>query len=176
MKFCEKCGSELADEAQVCMNCGCPVAGNDEKMPQKATKKMSKKTVWTIVIAAVAAIALIVGGLVVVNHMRVQEVVEQLAGKSFTHESGSSNLHAGTFTYSKNTMTFDENGELTQSYYYLSSGAQKESSGEYTSEYKIRFENGITILEVEGNEFEVRYAYGEITSLYDMLFENTYYD
>lgn len=175
MKFCEKCGSELADEAQLCMNCGCPVTGNDKKMPQKATKKMSKKTVWTIVIAAVAAIALIVGGLVVVNHMRVQEVVEQLAGKSFTYENGNITA-AGSYFYSKTTLTFDENGVLTKSTYRINPAVPEGESYKRTPDYRIRFKDDMTVLEVEGYEFEVCYAYGEITSLYDMLFEDTYYD
>ena len=31
MKFCEKCGRELAEDAVVCVGCGCPVAGGVTK-------------------------------------------------------------------------------------------------------------------------------------------------
>jgi len=31
MKFCSKCGKEVEDEAQVCVHCGCWVAGTPEK-------------------------------------------------------------------------------------------------------------------------------------------------
>lgn len=35
MKFCEKCGKELMDEAVVCVGCGCPVnSANASPAPQ----------------------------------------------------------------------------------------------------------------------------------------------
>jgi len=31
MKYCEKCGSELMDEAVICPNCGCPTKENKKE-------------------------------------------------------------------------------------------------------------------------------------------------
>ncbi len=31
MKFCEKCGKEIMDEAVICPNCGCPVASKSKE-------------------------------------------------------------------------------------------------------------------------------------------------
>ncbi len=33
MKFCSHCGKEIMDEAVVCVNCGCPVAGAAPSAP-----------------------------------------------------------------------------------------------------------------------------------------------
>ena len=35
MKYCEKCGSELLDEAILCPKCGCMVRGNEKVQPKK---------------------------------------------------------------------------------------------------------------------------------------------
>lgn len=44
MKFCEKCGKELADGAVVCVSCGCPVAGNGAAQnKQTAPAEQQKK-------------------------------------------------------------------------------------------------------------------------------------
>lgn len=56
MKFCEKCGKELFDEAVICPGCGC-VGKIETSRPTKKTsifKKNRKK--WIIVLSALLAI------------------------------------------------------------------------------------------------------------------------
>lgn len=42
MKFCEKCGKEIADEAVICPGCGCAVAGKKEKVEVVEIPKQAK--------------------------------------------------------------------------------------------------------------------------------------
>ena len=36
MKFCQKCGKEIMEEAKICPNCGCSVEPEEEKRLQQA--------------------------------------------------------------------------------------------------------------------------------------------
>lgn len=55
MKFCAKCGNELADDAQVCMNCGCavytPTGGTAVTLK---TRRLSRKVKLWIILGTVA--------------------------------------------------------------------------------------------------------------------------
>ena len=42
MKFCEKCGKEIADEAVVCPGCGCAVAKAEPEVKEIAVPKSAK--------------------------------------------------------------------------------------------------------------------------------------
>jgi len=44
MKFCEKCGKELLDEAVICVGCGCPVEIIDTKKPTVSEGDVFEKT------------------------------------------------------------------------------------------------------------------------------------
>ncbi len=68
MKFCEKCGKELADEAVVCMGCGCAVSnietGNTTYQQEPTVPKepfSSKQSVTAIILAGIGAVLPIVG-------------------------------------------------------------------------------------------------------------------
>lgn len=69
MKYCLKCGKELADEAVVCMGCGCAVVENEESLQANefsALKSRSKiKMIW-IVLGAVALLLGIVAAILFV--------------------------------------------------------------------------------------------------------------
>ncbi len=69
MKYCQKCGKELLDEAVICVGCGCPVAsivteGNafasEEEVLEKAEKVIEKCKIFPIISATlwVAAVVL----------------------------------------------------------------------------------------------------------------------
>lgn len=45
MKYCSKCGAELADEAIVCVKCGCPVTSSYEL--EKKQKKQKQKSLFS---------------------------------------------------------------------------------------------------------------------------------
>ncbi len=60
MKYCEKCGNELLDEAIMCPKCGCSVEG---KQPSKQQDEHAKSQA-TGAIMIIAAIALILGAII----------------------------------------------------------------------------------------------------------------
>lgn len=57
MKYCEKCGNQLMDEAVLCPKCGCP-AGKSQK--EQATDEKAKTTgVATLCLLGAVAIIII---------------------------------------------------------------------------------------------------------------------
>ena len=57
MKYCEKCGNQLLDEAVMCPNCGCAVGG---KKPSKEDNEKAKNQVkGAILLIAAAAIVIL---------------------------------------------------------------------------------------------------------------------
>lgn len=42
MKFCEKCGKELMDEAVVCVGCGCPVNTTPAQQPYQPAPQQAR--------------------------------------------------------------------------------------------------------------------------------------
>ncbi|MBQ7045910.1 MAG: zinc-ribbon domain-containing protein [Clostridia bacterium] len=57
MKYCQKCGNELLDEAVMCPKCGCTVEG---KQPTKEQKEKSKnQAIGAILIIAAVAIVVV---------------------------------------------------------------------------------------------------------------------
>ncbi|MBE6713329.1 MAG: zinc ribbon domain-containing protein [Ruminococcaceae bacterium] len=64
MKFCEKCGKEIMDEAVVCPGCGCKTemeveVGIDVKNEEKVKKKVRGKKLFLIIGASAMALVLI---------------------------------------------------------------------------------------------------------------------
>ena len=57
MKYCEKCGNQLMDEAVLCPKCGCP-AGKSKK-DQVADEKAKASGVATLCFLGAAAIIII---------------------------------------------------------------------------------------------------------------------
>lgn len=56
MKYCEKCGNQLLDEAVMCPKCGCAVGkSSSEKQEDEYAKNQVKRTICIL-----AAIAIIV--------------------------------------------------------------------------------------------------------------------
>ncbi len=50
MKYCEKCGNEIIDEAVICPGCGCPVNGAKMSTPVGGgNKKMQKSMILGII-------------------------------------------------------------------------------------------------------------------------------
>ena len=60
MKFCEKCGKELSDEAVVCIGCGCPVASEEQTVEYEYIEEAESKTAS----ASGASIAALIMGIV----------------------------------------------------------------------------------------------------------------
>ncbi len=62
MKYCEKCGNQLLDEAVMCPKCGCAVAG---KQPTKEQNEKAKNQA-TRAILFVAGIGILILGILMV--------------------------------------------------------------------------------------------------------------
>ena len=59
MKYCEKCGNQLLDEAVICPKCGCAVAGKQpSKQQDEYAKKQAKGAV--MIIAAIAIVVFVI--------------------------------------------------------------------------------------------------------------------
>ena len=63
MKYCEKCGNQLLDEAIMCPKCGCAVAG---KQPTKEQNEHAKNQVKGAILI-ILAIAIIIATIIAVN-------------------------------------------------------------------------------------------------------------
>jgi len=67
MKFCEKCGKQLEDDAVICTGCGCPTENwkkdeeATESLPQFTVEKEKKPFPWSLV-SLILGIAGIVTG------------------------------------------------------------------------------------------------------------------
>ncbi len=172
MKYCSKCGNELADEVQICKNCGCVVEVQKiDTVTAKANKKSSKKKIILIVIAIVLVAALLVGAYFLTNYIRTLSVVEDLSGGIFTYFDEQSYPALGIYSYTKKEFVFDRNGELTYSYYY----SNIDAGDEYERKYEIKFEDGMIFLVAGINKYEIRYdKYDRIEGIYDYVYDELY--
>lgn len=68
MKYCQKCGNELLDEAVICVGCGCPIATvvtkenafvSEEEILGKAGNVIEKSKMYPIISAALWVIAVV---------------------------------------------------------------------------------------------------------------------
>ena len=55
MKFCQKCGKEIMDEAVICPGCGCSVENTDVKKIEKISTFKRNRKRWIIVLSALFA-------------------------------------------------------------------------------------------------------------------------
>lgn len=63
MKFCEKCGNQLTDDAVICVNCGCAVKSNLDEETNAAPQELfsSKNSITAIVMAGIGILIPIMG-------------------------------------------------------------------------------------------------------------------
>ena len=54
MKFCSKCGKEIADEAVVCVNCGCAVDATDTKATKNGDDGLAVAAKIFLIIGCIA--------------------------------------------------------------------------------------------------------------------------
>lgn len=161
MKFCGKCGNELADDAQICMNCGCAVDVQKSNVKTVNTRKITgTKKIILIVVAAILAAALLVGAYFLVNYIRAASVVKDLSGRIFAYHD-----YTG-YSITEKEMEFDREGKLTYSYYYSN---VMDAPVEYERDYQIKFEEGMIFLVAGIDEYEIQYdKYGRIEGIYDI--------
>lgn len=172
MKFCAKCGNEIADEAVGCVNCGFSTGVLKSDAVTKKTKKaIGKKKIVLLIIAAVLVAALLVGAYFLANYIHTLSIVEDLSGRSFTYFDEQSYPALGLYDYTRKKLAFDHNGELTYSYYF----SNIDAGGEYKQEYQIKFENDMIILVAGIYEYEIQYdKYDRIEGIYNYVFDELY--
>lgn len=61
MKFCQKCGKEITEEAVVCSNCGCAVESKTENKEISYDKCVSGASTTNIISAIVLAVGVVCG-------------------------------------------------------------------------------------------------------------------
>ncbi len=67
MKYCEKCGNQLLDEAIMCPKCGCAVAGKQPTKEQNAHAKKQDKNMMVATLMFLGAIAIVVFTIIAVT-------------------------------------------------------------------------------------------------------------
>ncbi len=160
MRFCEKCGTELADDAELCLGCGCKTGYVAQIDTVKPRRQINRKKIILIVSLAVLFVAVLISGIFIWKNIRTEQVKEQLAGKVFSY------LDVGYYSSSLQYYEFDD--EANCSYYYYYPSVMDEGT-KYKKEYKIKFEKGMVFLEFTTDTLEVRYdKYGKIEGLYDI--------
>ena len=61
MKYCQKCGSQLFDEAVMCPKCGCPAEkAQMEKPNNEKTKRTAYATLCFLAAAAIVVITILI--------------------------------------------------------------------------------------------------------------------
>lgn len=169
MKYCQKCGKELLDEAVVCIGCGCPVKTTLINKVPKETAKSRLRNIALLIIGVIVIAALTVGGYFLYNHIRVTNVVNDLSGHRFVYRDSVRLLYS--YSYTEKEMEFDEDGTLTYSYYY----SNIDDGDEYERDYKVKLKNKMIILEVGLDSYEIQYdKYGKIKAIYDIASDESF--
>ena len=160
MKFCKNCGKELLDEAVICPNCETRTGEGEQPKPIKEKTHMDAKKIAMMVGLAVVLVVVILVGIIVWNHIRTEQVKEQLAGNMFSYLDDS--LYSASYFY----YDFDDDANCTYYYYYPNI---MDDGIEYERSYEVKFKNGRVFLVFSSDILEVRYdGYGEIECLYDI--------
>lgn len=158
MGYCTKCGKEITEEV-ICPNCGCETGLGIQEKRIEIKKRISTKKIILIVVAAVALVAAIIAGLYVWNHIRTEQVKEQLAGNRYDYSS------SGWYTAEYSWFVFDEDANCTYGYWY----SHMDDRVDWERPYEIIFEDGMVFLVCGIDTYEIQYdRYGEIEGLYDI--------
>lgn len=158
--FCEHCGAQITKNTSICMSCGCETSFVKQSSKSKSIKKSFDKRVMILSVIIVALVITILAGTILVNVVRRAEVKNQLAGQDFEY------YDYNLYSYREERLSFDENAQCTYCYYFSN---VMEEEIEYTKDYEIKFEDGMTFLVMGIDTFEVQYdKYGRIDSLYDI--------
>jgi len=77
MKFCQNCGKELSEDAEVCLGCGCTVNKVDDSTPVETPRNVNKKEkikrIWIILGAVVLALGIIAAVLFVPRNLKMDD-------------------------------------------------------------------------------------------------------
>ena len=77
MKFCQKCGKELSEDAEMCIGCGCETEKDDNLTPIKLSKETNKKPkikkLWIILGAVALFLGVVVAVLFVPRNLKMDD-------------------------------------------------------------------------------------------------------
>ena len=178
MKFCEKCGKELLDEAVICVGCGCPVqveAGNnsskelDEAEIQK--RKVKNKKIIIIACAVICvAVALVFTSIPIINSVKRNKILEELSGEKFQYNGDTS------YSIKRESYTFDDESNCENYSYYYGIGMDDPLEFTFNWTYKIEFKkNSAYVILSNDDKLKIKYDEdGEIIELYDSEERITY--
>lgn len=77
MKFCDKCGTELHDDAVVCTGCGCAVVENEFcAQVEKPKVKRKVKVLWIVLSAVVLLLGAVAAILFMPRNLRMDDIKE----------------------------------------------------------------------------------------------------
>lgn len=166
--FCEKCGAQIAQNAEICPSCGCATKQEPREKTAGKRNPTNAKKIIVIALSAVVLVAMVVAGLFIWNGVRVAKVKEQLAGKIFSYIEYSA--YSGGISYCK--FQFDDEANCTYYYIYPHMSEGKE----YEMDYTIKFKDGMAFLvDSVDRYYEIQYdKYGNIDSLYDITMKELY--
>ena len=177
MKFCEKCGKEIMDEATVCPGCGCPVhvdekANLNNESDKSEIRKFNikdKKTIIIVSIVICAIVALVCAAIPIVNLFKANKISEELSGEQFVYNGDTS------YSINRSSYTFDDEGNCQDYTYYYGITMDTPMEYTYTWTYKIEFKNNEAYVVLSNDDkLKIKYDDGEISGLYDSEERKTY--
>jgi len=175
MKYCTHCANTLDENAQICMNCGCPVDNTTvstafSPTPVPVAKKdfltnLTTKQWIIIAVSIVALIGLIIGGIFLGRHIKKEQIINELIDRTFTYKE------YGTYNLTIKTIHFID--EKNADYYSAYSILDLET--EYTFSYSIEFDNGDPYVALGSDRYYIEFdSHGNIDSLNNSTDDETY--
>ena len=178
MKFCEKCGKEIMDEAVLCPGCGCPVQSDEginlnKELDEFEIQRRKKKTKRTIIIVSAVicvAVALFFASIPIVNSFKTNKIIKELSGEKFECNEDTS------YSINRASYTFDDEGNCEDYSYLYGIGLDNPMEFTFNWTYKIEFKkNSAYVVLSNDDKLKIKYDEdGEIISLYDSEERKTY--
>lgn len=179
MKYCQKCGKEIMDEAVVCPGCGCPIQVDEgtnsskelDEVEIKKRKMKNKKMVIIVSTVICVAVALVFVSIPIFNSFKSNKITEELSGEKFEYNGDTS------YSIKRDSYTFDDEGNCEDySYYYAAIIMDDPMEYTFNWTYKIKFKkNSAYVVLSNDDKLKIKYdEEGEIIGLYDSEERITY--
>ncbi len=154
MKYCEKCGKQIEDEATVCMGCGCPVkAKQGETITATIKKKFNKKLLYVVI--PIALVAVLVLGILYIRFWR--EIDAEITLDDLTKPSSTTSA----------LLKYGAPGSAKYDHYFYFKSVTLE--GVELESFRVYFEEGQSYDE----SYSIMMDYGNSAELIEMLNEKT---
>ena len=178
MKFCEKCGKEIMDEAVLCPGCGCAIQVDEgtnsskelNEVENQKRKMKNKKIVIIVSTVICVVVALVFASIPIINSFKSNKIKEELSGEKFEYNGDTS------YSLVRDSYTFDDEGNCEDYSYYYGIGMDDPIEYTFNWTYKIEFKKNSSYV-VLSNDDKLKIKYdeeGEIIGLYDSEERITY--